>query len=178
VLKRRPGKARLPGELTVVGLLDVELAFMRNEAEPPDAPYGAWWDLHSKILGKDAVFCPDRPLLRDMWRVAGPAITQEWAESTPGRRPRCWWVFADEPRRRVGGSGTPEFNWGRGWPQFVCGVPACWRWKAAGGDADPDDPPTFEAEASYLLRRNMLTDGERCRLTDVDFEPISIEPRR
>ena len=37
-----------------------------------------------------------------------------------------------------------------------------------------DDPPTFEAQASHLLRHNLLTDAERRPLSDADFAPERI----
>ena len=36
---------------------------------------------------------------------------------------------------------------------------------------DPDDPPRYESEASYLQRLDLLLPGELERLTEADFEP-------
>ena len=36
---------------------------------------------------------------------------------------------------------------------------------------DPDDPPRFESQASYLKRHGLLTKAEEKQLTDKDFEP-------
>ena len=44
----------------------------------------------------------------------------------------------------------------------------------AGVAPDPDDPPRFESEASYLRRLDLLLPDELKRLTEADFEPETI----
>ena len=41
---------------------------------------------------------------------------------------------------------------------------------------DPNDPPVFETQASYLDRYNLLNDGERVYLPGDDFEPVRYVP--
>ena len=38
-------------------------------------------------------------------------------------------------------------------------------------EVDEEDPPLFEAQASYLERLGLLLPGERRRLAKSDFEP-------
>jgi hypothetical protein len=172
-IKRRTGKAHVSNNLT-----DWEWAFMTDKAEPPDTPFGVWWDMRRDDGG---AFRPGRPTVAELWAVHGAAIVQEQAAAQPGQRPRCWWRFnAPEPRRRVGGTGEP------GRADLSYGIPTSWAWprpvlpgaRFAGGPppVDPDDPPTFEAEAEYLQRLGLLLPGEAERLDAADFEPEPIEP--
>jgi hypothetical protein len=39
---------------------------------------------------------------------------------------------------------------------------------------NPDDPPLFESQATYLERHGLLLPGERRRLTKQDFEPEKV----
>ena len=41
----------------------------------------------------------------------------------------------------------------------------------SGKPIDPDNPPTYESQASYLDRLNLLSPGERRRLRKKDFKP-------
>ena len=36
---------------------------------------------------------------------------------------------------------------------------------------NPEDPPVYESEASYLERRGLLLPGDQARLSRADFEP-------
>lgn len=107
-----------------------------------------------------------------------------------------------EGRKRLGGIGTPKYevlNYG---PSFSFGVPDLWVdvWETnyyngrstdihgnrIGGEhhegdflgvpIDPDNPPIFESQATYLKRHNLLEPGEEHRLTAKDFEPEVILP--
>jgi len=130
---------------------------------------------------------PDKPLRdgsagpRALWAQYGEAILAEQISEFPGRRPNGWWRFQDrEPRQRLGGIGTPEFEVLGIVPRYVLGVPADWvkKWEIqycgegfAGVLIDPDDPPIYESQAAYLDRHNLFVPGERRRLTEADFEP-------
>jgi hypothetical protein len=139
----------------------------------------------------------------------------------PGSRPWAWWRFTaprwqpddprhagahyvgqlSEPRKRLGGVGTPDYEVLAHAPQFEFGIPVSWvdQWDSdfyngraldddgdvietkysegdfAGEPVDPDDPPIFESQAAYLQRNNLLLPGERERLTEADFEPETVE---
>ncbi len=45
-----------------------------------------------------------------------------------------------------------------------------------GAPIDPNDPPLFEAQATYLERHGLLLPGERRRLTGRDFEAEAVMP--
>lgn len=163
--------------------------------------------------------------LRDDWDAARDDLLVEWIDAHPGTRPWGWWRFdaprwpredwpdrmrdygpwADdlfaEPRRRLGGIGTPNHECLNYLPPFARGVPSSWvdpfsvcyyngrsldiHGAPIGTDyhegdfdglaPDPHDPPTFESEASYLRRHNLLTPAETKRLTPAAFEPEALQ---
>lgn len=126
----------------------------------------------------------DRGDLRAKWAELGADLVAEHVKAHPGTRPWAWWELdapkpttrpAREPewvfarrvdgRRQVGGSGQPMHEKYRAYlPRYTFGIPTM-------ADCDPDDPPQFEAEASYLKRHNLLLPGEAQRLRPEDFEP-------
>ena len=182
-VKRRAGKAHHSSEL-----LPVELAFLRDEPLPDDCSFAddcAWWSMLGMAGGwggpyeprdPDGLMAPKRPSISAMWAAVGRTIVEEWRQDAPGSRPRCWWLLtAPEPRRRLGGSGEPDPRLRpRGQPDMRYGVPTCWS-----AESDPADPPTFESQATYLQRLNLLLPNERERLTEDDFLPEAIRaPRR
>jgi hypothetical protein len=171
-IKRRKAIARHPSEL-----LPIEWAYLRDDPEPSDAEFGAWWSL----CRDDDAFRPGRPSVAQMWRELGAQIVQEHVKEWPGSRPKCWWKHnAPEPRRRVGGVGEP------GRKDLSYGRPYSWSWPTVwpagaviiGGplEADPKNPPKFESEATYLRRLGLLLPGEAERLTPADFEAEAIGP--
>lgn len=172
-----------------------------------------------------AIFLLGRQGLVEAWRVLGVGILRRWIRESPGSRPAGWWWFsaprwqkADqparvqriaaldcaEPRRRLGGVGTPCFDVLSYWPEFDRGIPVDWvdQWSVdyytgqarhvgghligqeyvgsgfAGVAVDPHDPPVYEAQAEYLRRHGLLVRGELERLTPADFAPeaIPIDP--
>jgi hypothetical protein len=84
-MRRRTGKGRVANEL-----LEIEMAFLRDEPEPEDPDnefYGHWWS-----MGRDDdTFRPGRPPVAEMWAALGADITAEWHQERPGTRPSCWW---------------------------------------------------------------------------------------
>ena len=107
-----------------------------------------------------------------IWRTWGPAVLARWIQERPGTRPSLWWkyqaprlpakgikTFYDgkllDPRQRVGGVGRTRWEDGENWlPYYRHGLPAtrgCW------GFIDPNEPPVFEAQATYLKRHGLLT---------------------
>jgi hypothetical protein len=199
-VKRRAAKSRSPLAVTFDTLWPIELAFLRDEPEPDGGPYGAWWAL-SAGGDKDRLFRPDRPSIDELWAAVGDAIVEEWIEEAPGTRPSTWWRFTaprlaaedwphpwfgqeapPEPRRRVGGTGRPAFEWTAYVARWWCGVPCDWIWVgdamlgARAEAADPDDPPVFESQAVYLQRFGLCLPGELAQLEPTDFEPEAIRP--
>ena len=122
-----------------------------------------------------------------LWELHRDQILSEWAAKYPGTRPFAWWEF-DAPRQPIGtypgcyfdgglpaprlklkGAGTPNHEALNYVPSFCFGLPA------TGYEAlDPNDPPVYESEATYLKRHGLLIEGEEER---ADFTPETIQVR-
>lgn len=157
---------------------------------------------------------------RAAWNEARGEILTEWIATAPGSRPSHWWKFdaprqplgtfpgclhdgkVPEPRRRLGGVGTPENEVLAHVPTYTFGVPTCWvdqeqsdyyngrakdvhgkpigtsysEGDFAGVAIDPEDPPEFESEATYLDRLGLLLPGEKRRLRKADWESEVVMP--
>ncbi len=111
-------------------------------------------------------------------------ILAEWISQRPGSRPDFWWQ-ADAPekgRRRLGGVGDPAHLHLNYVEEYDHGVPAHFidSWLAdyfqgrAGRAIDPNDPPTYESQATFLQRHGLLTAEERRRLQQRDFEAETV----
>ena len=174
-----------------------------------------WW-----ALGADcASFREDRPSVIELWEQYAEDVLAEWIGEWPGTRPSLWWCYSapramepsdrwfgktpqPEPRRRLGGIGTPCHECLAHGLHLNHGIPAYWipqsqvdyyngRKTAVNvrvmpesykeGDfpypaIDPEDPPAYESEATYLDRHGLFLPGERERLTEEDFEPEAVMP--
>ena len=142
------------------------------------------------------------PELLAAWTEARDEILEEWTADTPGTRPSFWWKFdaprlpvgtfegcshdgkLPEPRLRLGGIGTPSHERLDYTPYYSFGIPSSWITrgdvksygaKTTGPAIDPEDPPRYESQSSYLNRLNLLLPGEKRRLRKADFEPELIE---
>jgi hypothetical protein len=108
-----------------------------------------------------------------------------------------------EPRLRLGGTGTPAYEALAYVPSFTRGIPDSWvkawdvefyngRAKDIHGEPigtkymeghfpykaiDPDDPPIFESQASYLKRNGLLSPAEAKRIPAEAWEPEAIRSR-
>lgn len=124
---------------------------------------------------------------RTLWRMYEAEITAEHIAEYPGTRPLRWWQFdAAEPRRRLGGIGTPCHERLAHKLRLYLGVPLDWIMEDDVAiyrkinlpldmpALDLKDPPTYESEATYLQRLKLLAAGERKRLKPADFEPEPI----
>jgi hypothetical protein len=134
--------------------------------------------------------------LRKLWLDNRDDIIDEHVAEFPGTRPQRFWEYdAKEPRLRLGGIGTPDFEALNIKPRYKCGIPHSFidesdvsyfnrtgAFKDAapnpnksgpfqGVAVDPDEPPTYESEASYLDRLGLFLPGEKRRLKATDFEP-------
>ncbi len=126
--------------------------------------------------------------LKAIWRDHADDVIEAWIETRPGTRPSCWWRFdAREPRRRLGGTGTPAHERLAYVRRLARGVPVDWimpadveTYAAIGQPldvpaVDPADPPTFESEATYLRRLGLLLPGEAKRIRKAAWSPERIE---
>jgi hypothetical protein len=115
------------------------------------------------------------------WEQHANAVVLHHVKRHPGTRPKMWWKFSSpEPRRRVGGLGSPLSECGGAHaPNFEYGVPSAWRtardfelgFARSGTPLSDDDPPLFESEAAYLLRHHLLLPDERRRLSRASYQP-------
>ena len=134
-------------------LSDHVIDTLRHEIEAGDAwrefPRDAGSLIFVLVRGQDFFHQYTEDQLAEVWGDVGEEITAAHIRHKPGTRPWGWWKFdAPGPRRRLGGTGemTGPLAFGR-------------PWQTAG--IDPYDEPTYEGEADYLERLNLLTDGER-----------------
>jgi hypothetical protein len=148
----------------------------------------ALWAAHSERIVEDHVadFPGTRPAR--WWQYSAPRIP---LGTFPG-------YYYDgqlpAPRKRLGGTGTPAADVLAYVPTFSYGLPTIWiepwmvryysglavdiRGEHIGGELrefkgvaiDPDDPPTFESQATYLRRLGLFLPGERKRLKAADWE--------
>jgi hypothetical protein len=151
--------------------------------------------------------------LAAFWKDHGERVVAQHVNDFPGTRPIRWWeydaprsplgtypsCFCDgklpEPRKRLGGIGTPNYQALAISPSFTRGIPDSWvtpadvaYYTGASRDThgkltnqnpsssfdgvaiDTDDPPRFESEAAYLERHGLLFPDERQRISDTNFE--------
>jgi hypothetical protein len=141
--------------------------------------------------------------LRAAWAEVGGEILDAWIATAPGTRPSAWWkydaprqplgVFPEchydgklpEPRERLGGVGTPDFEALSYVPSYSYGIPNSWLTQEEvayyqpdfdGIAIDPEDPPQYESQAVYLRRLDLFLPGESKRLRKADFEPELVMP--
>jgi hypothetical protein len=132
----------------------------------------------------------------------GRAALAEFIARKPGCRPQWWWrqltgdPDLDAPermRRRLGGVDAAHHSSETGGERYAneqdaYGVPLVWvtrenlAWSGNGwwnrnlpGPAiDPKDPPMFESQPAFLDRHGLFLPGERARLREGDFAPVSV----
>jgi hypothetical protein len=120
------------------------------------------------------------PTLGDLWLQHCDVILADWVPAHPGKRLAAWWKFSaprwvdfdpvmGEPRRMVGGKGRPKVYAGnRLWfLSHEFGIPV----EFHDDGLDPNDPPIFESQASYMDRHGLFLPGERKLLKAADFAP-------
>jgi hypothetical protein len=197
---------------------DAVIHLLRTGDLPEKGP--GWFEAFEK--SRDPHSCrTDTGLFAD-WQIVRDEILEDWIDTAPGSRPWAWWVFdaprwtgpfpercaplewymrkIAEPRRRVGGVGTPSHEVLNVWPHFSFGLPTAWvsafqesyyNGRArdihgerigteyhdghfAGLAPRPADLPRFESEPTYLERHGLLTPDERRLVPAEAFEPEAI----
>lgn len=168
------------------------VAALFDEPMPADADPLLALDLKYPTVQPDAIVW-ESMTLAEVWAEYGDEVVADWIAERPGTRPSLWWLFSaprlpvgtlPQPRKRLGGTGTPAHEVLAYVPSFPFGVPAQWitptdmeTWPSLAGNAEPvsaDDPPLFESQASYLDRLGLLLAGERKRLGADDFAPVPL----
>ena len=192
-----PVKRRKP-KVRVQGFPDWQIQFMETGTTPPDDP-----GLNEfEILQWQYHACRKDDPVRQAWDKVGNSILSNFIKRHPGTRPYAWWEFEAPrepigtrigwhndgklvaPRKRLNGVGTPCHELLAFAPSYKFGIPDFWvdailvKWYPHKDlhVPDPDDPPTFESQASYLDRHNLLTDDERESLPADAFEPVAYVP--
>jgi hypothetical protein len=175
----------------------------------------AWLHGDNKAAGF-VKYAPDGELAA-LWAAHSERIVADHVADHPGSRPERWFQYdaprsplgtypgawfdgeLPEPRKRLGGIGTPAFEVLAYKPRYSFGLPVDWveRWmvKYYGGTAvdirgnpigslvptdfkgvaiDVNDPPIFESQAAYLKRLGLFLPGEERRLRKADFEPETV----
>lgn len=105
-----------------------------------------------------------------------------------------------EPRMRIGGVGTPAYEVLAYVPSFALGIPKTWvdQWSVKyytcmakdihgnpigtefasnnfkGVAIDPDDPPLYEPQASYLKHHKLFAPGEERRVPKSGWQPEAV----
>jgi hypothetical protein len=157
--------------------------------------------------------------LRQRWQLYQAKHLSDFIKNNPCQRPWAWWEYSaprwhdpypgtyfhgtlPEPRQRLGGVGTPDYEFLNYVPSFRFGLPtgflSPWlvdyyngRAKDVNGKLIPskhkpgdftgqaislEDPPVYESECAYLERHGLLTQSERRYLQQHQklMEPITI----
>jgi hypothetical protein len=138
------------------------------------------------------------------WERCRKESLADWLREHPCSRPWMWWKNdaprwtrkfegciwdqqLPEPRRRVGGRGTPAYESLSYVPHFAFGIPTAWVQKSdiayhknlkdfdskPAVAYDPNNAPSYEAQASYLERHGLLTPTEKKWLAG---HPEALEP--
>jgi len=144
-------------------------------------------------------YAPDDELAA-VWEAHSERIVAEHVTDYPGTRPARWWRYqAPEPRKRLGGTGTPAFEVLAYKPRYSFGLPVDWitpfQEKYYSGTAvnirgepigslvptdfkgvaiDPENPPIFESVPAFLKRHKLFLPGEEKRLRKADYEPETV----
>ena len=165
----------------------------------------------------DAFMIQSTPKMKKAWKSHREQIMLEWIKKYPCSRPWAWWeldsprwarkfnAYFDgtlpEPRKRLGGTGTSNFEDLAYVPHFSFGIPTGWldQWTVdyyngqaldvhgeliktpykkgnfEGVAIDLKNPPAFESQAVFLQRHDLLTTPEKAYLTK---HPRLLEPER
>lgn len=171
----------------------------RPEMEPGMVHYLLYGEMSTEPgVNRFLQFCTAK--IEAAWEKIGESITRDYIKSNPGKRPWAWWEWSaprwddpfddcwyhgtlPAPRQRIGGTGKPSFECIGDGPSFSFGLPDSWPTAVSAemglcepGDVpDPDNPPTFESQASYLERHDLLTASEKRWLKSY---PQAMEPEK
>ncbi len=164
--RRRSDKKR-------TGLSDMQWRFLKGEPLP-------------KTFEAFAIKIDFHGTNEQLWDQHRDVILAEHIKESPGTRPALWWTYTAprlpigtfpgcyydgklaQPRKRLGGTGTPAHECRAVKPDFKYGIPAVWV------GVDKCDPPTFESQAGFLKRHGMLLVGEEKR-SDFEVETVNHE---
>jgi hypothetical protein len=152
-------------------------AFLNDQPIPEDAnPF-------------DLLFRDDYKAMLLPWEEHRKVIIADWIKSKPGTRPCLWWRYSAprlapealgrwsrtvlapqliELRRKLRGGGNPLHEVLAYSPAQHYGIPD---WCG-----NPDDPPVFESQHTYLKRHGLLLPAERGKIEEPFPNPLRIVP--
>ncbi|MDR6659783.1 hypothetical protein J2W51_002353 [Tardiphaga robiniae] len=157
---------------------------------------GASWERWG--LEADQALFLKGPPPAELWSQFRDVVLKRWILERPGSRPSLWWRYdaprlprgtyeecfwdgmLPEPRLRVGGVGTALQDVLAYVPVSYLGVPKYWQDHEEASISpeivpiNPENPPTFESQASYLDRFGLMTASERRRVDSARFSPESV----
>jgi hypothetical protein len=149
----------------------------------PDECRQVWIAIRDELLPQwIKVYPGSRP---SWWYLFDPECPRVSAEDIKRHGWEGCFYAKDIPelRRRVGGIGDPAYEHSALVPHLDCAVPDHFvtvedvEWYRNEGEEfsgiplDPNDPPAYESQATYLDRLTLLTPAERRRLRKKDFKP-------
>jgi hypothetical protein len=157
---------------------DWKLEYLKNGIEP-----------RKPGLGWAEVYFTREEALKTLWSENRKHLVKQWRKAHPGKRPFGWWKYeAPEPRDRVRGIGAELHKCTPIGQVYEFGIPTmflddfhteiverCGKTLADYEFYDDNNPPAYEAQATYLERHGLLTPDEKRRLKPKDFEPEFVE---
>jgi len=168
-------------------LADWQIHYLAT-GEIPDEDGQNPWSVFIFCCGGSTAGCLDAA---DTWPSVRDRMFADWIAKHPGTRPWAWWRFDaprqkapararawagfPDPRRRLGGTGTPKHEALNYVKSYAWGVPDQWitdQDDVKQPTIDEDDPPQFESQAAYLRRHGLLTADESASLLDTAFDPV------
>ena len=165
-----PVKRRRP-KVRIKGYPDWQIAFMESGTTQADSPDISEYEV---LEWKCHRASKDDPV-KAAWDKVGERITADWINKHPGTRPYGWFEFSAprmpigtwpgtywdgklaDPRKRLNGTGTPDFEGLAFKPSFRFGIPDNWvtpvyvKWYPDKDILviDPDDPPVCSDEPAF-----------------------------
>jgi len=128
-------------------------------------------------------------VMRLLWEDHRAGILADWIQTKPGTRPAMWWRYDAprldpeklgrwsrtvvaprliETRRLLLGNGQPLHEVLNYAPAHHYGIPTWF--------GNPNEPPVFETQRTYLKRHSLLLPAERRSIPEPFPHPLRIEP--
>ena len=187
--RRKRGKIGIVHSATWYFLNDELHGEIREQSNPfevleletsswPHRELSLLWDEHRDAVLKRWLLLHPGTRPHCWWLLDAPALARDKAREYAGT---YFHESLKEPRKQLAGIGSPLHEHFNVSPMYRYGVPALWvdqntldSYKHRQLDCvviDPDNPPIFESQASYLDRFDLLSAAEKRKS---DFEPESL----
>ncbi len=152
-------------------LEDWQVKFLLTGDEPQNEGFRGFsfcW----AIPGEPSVRHGKGPTWFETWaEIKNSATVISWLKEHPGQKPFAWWQLEAPGNRKIlecpqNYQRKPDEEPLEETQSFVFGVPILDPY-----EFNPDERLIVESQAAYLDRVGLLTDAEKSRLKDADFEP-------